>query len=73
MENKLFALFLLKIPFFFFFCLLVFLGPHPRHMEVPRLRGLIGAVAASLHHSHSNAGSEPCLKPTPQLAATPDP
>ena len=24
-------------------------------------RGLIGATAASLHHSHSNAGSEPHL------------
>ena len=24
-------------------------------------RGLMGAVASSLHHSHSNAGSEPCL------------
>ncbi len=24
-------------------------------------RGLIGAVAAGLHHSHSNAGSEPRL------------
>ena len=24
-------------------------------------RGLIGAVATGLHHSHSNAGSELCL------------
>ena len=24
----------------------------------------IRAVAASLHHSHSNMGSEPCLRPT---------
>ena len=31
----------------------------------------IGAVAAGLHHSHSNAGSEPPLQPTPQLTATP--
>ena len=36
-------------------------------MEVPRLGGRIGAAAAGLHHSHSNAGSEPCLRPTPQL------
>ena len=36
-------------------------------------RGLIGAVAASLCQSHSNAGSEPRLQPTPQLTATPDP
>ena len=39
----------------------------------PQARGRIGAVAASLHHSHSKAGSEPCLQPTPQLVATPDP
>ena len=24
-------------------------------------KGQIGAIAASLHHSHSSAGSEPCL------------
>ena len=34
-------------------------------------RGLIGAVAAG--HSHSNAGSEQTLWPTPQLTAAPDP
>ena len=36
-------------------------------------RGPIGAVAASLRHSHSNRGSEPHLRPTPQLTATLDP
>ena len=36
-------------------------------------RGPIGAVAAGLRHSHSNVGSEPHLRPTPQLTATPDP
>ena len=36
-------------------------------------RGLIGAAAAGLHHSHSNSGSKPCLRATPQLTATPDP
>ena len=35
--------------------------------------GLIRAAAASLHHSHSNMGSESCLQPTPQLTTTPDP
>ena len=34
-------------------------------------RGRIGAVAASLHHSHSNARSEPHLRLTPQLTAMP--
>ena len=36
-------------------------------------RGRFGAAAAGLHHSHSNTGSEPCLRPTPQLMAMPDP
>jgi len=36
-------------------------------------RDLIGAVAASLCQGHSNVGSEPHLRPTPQLTATPDP
>ena len=36
-------------------------------------RGPIGAVAADLHHSHSNARSELRLQPTPQLTAMPDP
>ena len=32
-------------------------------------RGRIGAVATGLRQSHSNAGSEPRLQPTPQLTA----
>ena len=36
-------------------------------------RGRIGATAAGLHHSQSNAGSEPRLRPTPQRTATQDP
>ena len=36
-------------------------------------RGPIGLVAAGLCRSHSNAGSEPHLRPTPQLPAMPDP
>ena len=35
--------------------------------------GRIRAVTASLHHSHSNAGSEPHLWPTPHPRATLDP
>ena len=34
-------------------------------------RGLIGAIAASLHQSHSNTSSEPHLRLTPQLMARP--
>ena len=54
-----------------FFVVVVFLGPHPRHMEAPRPGA--ESPATSLHHSHSNAGSEPPLRPTPQLTATLDP
>ena len=36
-------------------------------------RGLIGTAAASLRQSHSNAGSEQSLRPTPQLTAMLDP
>ena len=36
-------------------------------------RGHIGAAAAGLHHSHNSARSDPRLRPTLQLVATPDP
>ena len=36
-------------------------------------RGLIRAVTTSQHQSHSNVGSKPHLRPTPQLMAMPDP
>ena len=36
-------------------------------------RGQIGAVTASLRHSHSNVRSKLCLQPTPQLTANLDP
>ena len=32
-------------------------------------RGRIGAIAAGLCHSHGSTGSEPRLRPTPQLTA----
>ena len=38
--------------------------------EGSQARGPSGAIAAGLHQSHSNARSEPCLQPTPQLMAT---
>ena len=59
--------------YLFYFLFFVFLGLLQWHMEIPRLGGLIGAVAASLHHSHSNVGSELRLRPTSQLTATLDP
>ena len=59
--------------FVFFFCLFVFSRATPEAYGVSQARCLIGAVATGLHQSHSNTGSEPCLRPTPQLTATPDP
>ena len=58
---------------FFFFCLFAFSWAVPMAYGGSQARGLIRAVAASLHQSHSNAGSESCLQPTPQLTAMPDP
>ena len=40
---------------------------------VSQAMGRIGTIATGLHHSHSNAGSELHLGPTPQLTETPDP
>ena len=49
--------------FFFFFFLF---GAAPAVYGSSQARGRIGATPASLHHSHSNAGSKMCLPPTPQ-------
>ena len=57
---------------FFFFVFLLFLWAAPAAYGGSQARGRIGAVASHLHQSHSHAGSEPCLRPTPQLMATPD-
>ena len=54
---------------FFFF--LLFMAPPAAH-GCSQTRGLIGATATSLHHSHSNTRSELCLRPTPQLTANLD-
>ena len=50
---------------FNFFCLSLLLGS--------QARGPNGAVVISLRQGHSTVGSEPCLGPTPQLMANPDP
>ena len=57
--------------FFFFFVFVFFYVPAPYGGS--QARGLISAIAASLHQSHRNAGSELCLRPTPQLTAMLDP
>ena len=53
----------------FLFCLLSFEETYGGSQA----RGLIGAVAAGLRHSHSNARSEPHVQPTPQLTAMSNP
>ena len=55
----------------FLFCFF-FRSPLVAYRRSPA-RSWIRVAAASLHHSHSNTRSQPCLQPTPQLAATPDP
>ena len=60
-------------------CLSIYLSiyfialPAPKACGGSQARGLIGAIAAGLHESHSNAGSEPRLRPIPQPMATLDP
>ena len=56
--------------FFFFFGLS---RPAPLAYGSSQARGLIRVVVTSLRQSHSNARSEPHLRPTPQFMATLDP
>jgi len=53
--------------------MITFFFPTPAAHGGSQARGLSGATAGSLHYSHSNAGSKPCLWPAPQLTAMPDP
>ena len=61
----------------FFFCLFCFFVFVLLFRAVPvtygssQARHQIITAAASLHHSHNNAGSKPCLWPPPQFIATP--
>ena len=59
--------------FLVFIYLFIFVRATPTAHGGSQARGQIGATAASLYHSHINAGSEPLLGPTPQLMATLDP
>jgi len=59
--------------FIYLFCLFATSWAAPVAYGGSQARGPIGAVAASLRQSHSNAESEPHLQATLQLTATPDP
>ena len=61
---------LCHILFYFIFLLL---RAAPVAYGGSQARGRIGSTAASLCHSHSNTRSVPCLRPTPQFMASPDP
>lgn len=50
---------------FFFFLF----GTTPGAYGGSQARGCIRAIAMGLSHSHSNVGSEQCLRPTPQVTA----
>ena len=61
---------------FIYFYFILFFGlfrAAPASYGGSQARGQIEAVATGLPHSHGIARSEPCLQPTPQLAATLDP
>ena len=58
------------VSFHFVFCLFRAI---PVAYGGSQARDPIGTVAALLYHSHSDVGSEPHLRPTPQLMATLDP
>ena len=53
--------------------LLLLFRATPSAYRSSQARGQIGPTAASLHHSHSNGGSEPRLQSTPQIMAMLDP
>ena len=72
-SQSILPLFFLFFLFFFFCLFFAFSRAAPAAYGGFQARGLIGAIATSLHQNHSNAGSEPRLLPTPQLTATPDP
>ena len=55
--------------FFFFF----FFKAHTSTYGSSQARGQIGAAAADIHHSHSNARCKPHLQPPLQFVAMLDP
>ena len=64
-----------RILFYFIFYFIIFchFRAAPAADGSSQARGLIGAAAAELCHSHSNLESELCLRPTQQLTAMLDP
>ena len=67
-----FVLSRLSVEILFYLFILVFRAA-PTAYEGSQAGGRIRTTAAGLRHSHSNAGFELHLQPTPQLMATLDP
>ena len=59
--------------FFFFFLFRAILEAYGSSKAMVKIGVAAVAATAGLHHSHSNARSEPHLQLMPQLVATPDP
>ena len=57
----------------FFLCLFLLFRAAPVAYGGSQAKGPIRATANGLHHSYSNRGPEPHLRPTPQLTAMLDP
>ena len=60
-------------PAYFIYLFILPFRAAPIASRISQPRAWIGSAAVSLHHSHSHAGSQPGLGPTPQLTAMPDP
>ena len=54
----------------FFFLSFLILGLHLVAYGSAQARGRIRASAANLQYGYCNLGSDPCLRPTPQLKST---
>ena len=71
-SKSAFCLFVFGFLFFIlFFYLFAFSRAALSAYGDSQARGRIEAIAAGLHQSHSNLGSRPHLRPTPQLTAVP--
>ena len=71
--SSIWTVFNQEVYFFIFNFILVFFRAAPMAYGSSLVRSQIGATAAGLHHSHSNAVSKAHLRPTPQLTAMQDP
>ena len=69
-KNSHYTFFIYFFLIFFVFCL--FFRATPASYGGSQAKGRIGAVATGVYHNHSNAESEACIRPTPQLMTMPD-